>query len=235
MVFATGCPRENDTRAQNKQGLKPHKPTLRGKFPTTGLSTAVLLAFAVLSLPISGLSLPESAPAVKEQNKTDNQVIAEHSGDADTASNKQDSSETERENQIWDKGQTDENFSTFQQKPLIDWVWVFASILIVIGLLLLFLYLLRRVIYRPPGAMAAGGEFEMLRQFHLGPRKSIYLVRVWDRLFLLGVTETSITRLTEITDPEEVANLQARLKSSHKVQGKQFREVYQDLVGKFKK
>ncbi len=235
MVFSTGRVRENDTWTPNKPGLKPYKPVLRGKLPTTGLSTVVLLAFAVLSFPISGLSLPESTPAVKEKNKTDTYVIAEHSGDVDNASNKQDSSETEPENQVWHKGRRDENSSTIQQGSLIDWVWVFTSILIVIGLLLLFLYLLRRFIYRPPGAMAAGGEFEMLRQFHLGPKKSICLVRVWDRLFLLGVTETSITRLMEVTDPEEVANLQAQLKSSHRVQGKQFREIYQDLVGKFKK
>ena len=50
-----------------------------------------------------------------------------------------------------------------------------------------------------------------------------------------GETETSITRLMEVTDPEEVSKLQTRLKSSYKVQGKQFREIYQDLVGKFKK
>jgi len=228
-------PAASDTRASNNPGLKLYDPFLESKLPTTGLTLAVLLALAVFFFPISGLCLPDSVPSVKEKSKTDAPVLSGQSEDTGILSTEQDSGETTTGARDSAAGREFEFSPQYSRGVDISWISVFSWIFIVIGLLLLFLYLLRRFLFRPMGVISSGGQFEMLQQFHLGPRKSICLVKVYDRLFLLGVTESSVTRLSEIDNPEEVAKILAQLKASPKMQGKPFREVYQDLVGRFKK
>jgi len=60
-------------------------------------------------------------------------------------------------------------------------------------------------------------------------------VRVYNRLLLLGVTETTITTLLEITEQEEVDQILTRLNDSRKDQQTNFREIYQSLLSRFKK
>ena len=43
--------------------------------------------------------------------------------------------------------------------------------------------------------------------FVLGPNRSVCIVELAERVFVLGVTEHSITLLREITDPEEIERL----------------------------
>ena len=110
-----------------------------------------------------------------------------------------------------------------------------SYVLVVIGLLILFLHLLRKVVSRPVGTASAGEHFQVLQQFHLGPKKSISLVRICDRLLLLGVTEATITSLLEITGEEEVERILARLDESRKERQSNFREIYQGLLSRLKK
>ena len=107
--------------------------------------------------------------------------------------------------------------------------------LIVLALLIIFLHFLRKFVQRPISGVSPGEHFRVLQQFHLGPKKSIALVKLFDRLLLLGVTETSITTLSEISDVEEVERLLARLKDSGGGQAPNFREIYQGLLSRIKK
>ena len=54
-------------------------------------------------------------------------------------------------------------------------------------------------------AGATGGH--LLAHLPLGPNRSVCIVELAERVFVLGVTEHSITRLKEITDPEEIERL----------------------------
>ncbi len=54
-------------------------------------------------------------------------------------------------------------------------------------------------------AGAAGGQ--LLSHLPLGPNRSVCIVELAERVFVLGVTEHSITLLREITDPEEIERL----------------------------
>ena len=110
-----------------------------------------------------------------------------------------------------------------------------SYVLIVIGLLILFLHFLRKFVNRPVGPASAGEHFQVLQQFHLGPKKSISLVKIYDRLLFLGVTETTITTLLEITGEEEVEQILAQLDDSRKERQTNFREIYQGLLSRFKK
>ena len=69
----------------------------------------------------------------------------------------------------------------------------------------------------------------------MGPKKTISLVKVYNRLLLLGVTETTITTLLEITEEEEVDQILTRISDSRKGQQTNFREIYQNLLSRFKK
>ena len=52
---------------------------------------------------------------------------------------------------------------------------------------------------------ATGGH--LLSHLPLGPNRSVCVVELAERVFVLGVTEHSITLLTEITDSEEIERL----------------------------
>ena len=52
---------------------------------------------------------------------------------------------------------------------------------------------------------ASGGH--LLAHLPLGPNRSVCIVELAERVFVLGVTEHSITLLREITDPEEIERL----------------------------
>ncbi len=54
---------------------------------------------------------------------------------------------------------------------------------------------------------AAGHGGRLLEQLPLGPNRSVCAVEMANRVFLLGVTEHSVTMLAEITDPEEMERL----------------------------
>lgn len=53
--------------------------------------------------------------------------------------------------------------------------------------------------------MGYGGH--ILSHLPLGPNRSVCIMEMAGRVFMLGVTEHSITLLTEITDPEEIERL----------------------------
>ena len=53
--------------------------------------------------------------------------------------------------------------------------------------------------------MGYGGH--ILSHLPLGPNRSVCIMEMAGRVFMLGVTEQSITLLTEITDPEEIERL----------------------------
>lgn len=51
----------------------------------------------------------------------------------------------------------------------------------------------------------------MLEHLPLGPNRSVCVVELAERVFMLGVTEQSITLLREITDAEEIDRLHRRM------------------------
>ena len=54
---------------------------------------------------------------------------------------------------------------------------------------------------------AAGNGGRILANLALGPNRSVCVVELADRVFMLGVTEHSITLLREVTDAEEIERL----------------------------
>ena len=79
----------------------------------------------------------------------------------------------------------------------MDWTfairWILATVG-VIGLMLVVFYLSGRNMKRK------GSDLEILEGLPLGNRQGIYLVRVRDRLFVIGITPTSMQLLCELEE-----------------------------------
>lgn len=110
-----------------------------------------------------------------------------------------------------------------------------SMVLIVLGLLILFLHLLRKFLFRPLSGDTQGEQFRVIRQFHLGPKKSVTLVRFFDRLLLLGITDSNINTLAEIDDPDEIGRILSQASKTNAEQGGGFKEIYQNLLSRGKK
>lgn len=81
-----------------------------------------------------------------------------------------------------------------------------GALLLVLALLFLSLYVLRRLSF----LRAGGGRMRMLEVLQVGPRERVVLVAVGGRELLIGVTAASISTLAEISgEKEESSPVQA--------------------------
>ncbi len=123
----------------------------------------------------------------------------------------------------------------YQQPDSVFSVKNVSMVLIVMGLLVLFLHFLRKFLFKPLGGGISGEQFRVIRQFHLGPKKNVTLVRFAHRLLLLGVTDSTITTLAEIDDPEEVSRIEKDATGGGGEPGGGFKDIYQNLLSRSKK
>ena len=82
----------------------------------------------------------------------------------------------------------------------LNWIGLASSFLLVLGLLALLLFALKRM---QGMSLATGGQrqIQQLESLSAGTRQKIVLLRVKDREILVGVSATQITALAEWTDP----------------------------------
>ncbi|MFZ9122186.1 MAG: flagellar biosynthetic protein FliO [Burkholderiaceae bacterium] len=80
----------------------------------------------------------------------------------------------------------------------MDWLSMASSFLLVIGLLAVVLYLLRRF---QPGALGGGRQIQLIESLATGSRQRVVLVRVRDKDLLLGVSMQQINTLAEWPAP----------------------------------
>ncbi len=71
-------------------------------------------------------------------------------------------------------------------------------------------YLASRFLSGHFGKAGAGEGGRILAHLPLGPNRSVCVVELAERIFMLGVTEHSITLLREVTDAAEIERLQRR-------------------------
>lgn len=202
---------------------KHHSPgLLLSRFPAAGALIALALSL-VFCLSAASANAAADSTAIRHLSSADSAAPGSLSQPPDTIP-------------PWSARTSVPSFEFSEKKTAGagNWVWMISSILIVIGLLYLFLYLLRRYFHRPGSVLSSGGQFQILQQFHLGPKKYLALVRLRGRVLLLGVTENSINTLLEISDEAEIKDILAGLDNAATAKGQNFREIYQGLIGRFK-
>ena len=82
------------------------------------------------------------------------------------------------------------------------------SLLAVFAFVVILAYFAARFLGGHFGRAMSDGSGRLLEHLPLGPKMSVCLVEIADRVFLLGVTEHNITLLSEIVDEEEIERLQ---------------------------
>ena len=103
----------------------------------------------------------------------------------------------------------------------------------VLGLVCLVTYLLRRYV---PAVRALGdGVLKLVQRTPLSSKQSIALVRVGQRMVLIGITPDHISSLCVIDDPEELARLMARADKDARRAGQDFEAALSDEADKFER
>lgn len=87
---------------------------------------------------------------------------------------------------------------------LVSWV---LALLLVIGVIYVLAFFVRKGMLRIRQPLGPQGSFRLIGHLTLSPKLMLYLVEVADRVLVLAVTDDSATTLSEITDPEVVDKL----------------------------
>ncbi|MCH8124653.1 flagellar biosynthetic protein FliO [candidate division KSB1 bacterium] len=93
---------------------------------------------------------------------------------------------------------------------------IFQSIILlgfIILLIYFILYLLKRFVYKNP-AQHSNNAFEILSITPLIPKKSICVIKMVDRILVLGLTENAISPITQIDNPDQRREWEAAFKNS---------------------
>ena len=85
-----------------------------------------------------------------------------------------------------------------------------GALVVVILLVYLGLYLLRRIMGKPHGSSRGGDVLEVLQTTYVGSHKAVSLVKVANRSVLVGVTDSGISVLTEL-DADETEEVVAAI------------------------
>ncbi len=99
--------------------------------------------------------------------------------------------------------------------PAFHLGWMLAktvfSLLLIIALIFGLVFVMKRYFGQQlPGSMGREG-FQILAKFPLQPKQSLMLVKVFERILLLGVTESSITLLAEFEPNQDIQKIISRL------------------------
>lgn len=111
-------------------------------------------------------------------------------------------------------------------------VWMIIKTLLVLGLLGGGFYLFYKFISQKVGLNIAGQEaIQTLSIVPVGPNKTLQIVDVGGKIFLIGVTDNNINLLTEIKEKDEIDRIRLLSSRSTPVKGKNFQEFITDQMG----
>jgi flagellar biogenesis protein FliO len=95
----------------------------------------------------------------------------------------------------------------------MEWVLVktLMSLLAVLGLMTGIVILLKKYVYKGHGVSTAVVSIDVLGHTVLSPKRSIHVLRVLNKIVIVGVTEGGMTSLGEINDEECLAEIDGRI------------------------
>lgn len=103
-----------------------------------------------------------------------------------------------------------------------------VSLILVVGLVYLGMYGLKRFIYRSKGS--GGIPIRVVGSTLLGPKKGIYLVEVEDRRLVLGVTDANVSFLTELKKRSPTEFKQIPVSDENRISGRGFKDYLVALM-----
>lgn len=111
--------------------------------------------------------------------------------------------------------------------------WLMFRMIFVLGLLAAGFYMFVRFIQQKSGIQISGQNvIQVLSVSPLGPGKTLHVVDMAGKVFLLGVSENNINLLTEIKDKDEIDRIRLMSSRSAPVSGRGFQEILTEQIGK---
>lgn len=109
----------------------------------------------------------------------------------------------------------------------MDWMVVkaFITMLMIIGLMFGLLIVARKYLFNKPHL--TNDHLKVISTLSLQPKKSIFIVKVFNKVMLVGVSDNSMAALGEITDDETLQILES---AAQKKQMKGFSEIMKGLM-----
>lgn len=140
-------------------------------------------------------------------------------------------SKTEDGEKVPGQGFAEEDF-----RPQVEeesYGWLMMKTLFVLGLLAAGFYMFVRFIQQKSGIQLTGQNVvQVLSVVPLGPGKTLHVVDMAGKVFLLGVCDNNINLLTEIKDRDEIDRIRLLSSRSTPLQGKGFQEIVMEQIGK---
>ena len=95
----------------------------------------------------------------------------------------------------------------------MEWILIktLLSLAGVIGLMIALMLVLKKYVSPGKGGASAIVEVEILGQRSLQPKRSVFVLKVLNKVVVVGMTEHGMQALTEIEDPEALASVEERL------------------------
>jgi flagellar biosynthetic protein FliO len=108
----------------------------------------------------------------------------------------------------------------------MDWLVVraFLTMMMIVGLMFALLVVVRKYFFNRPNI--SNENMKVLSSLSLQPKKSIFLVKVFNKVMLVGISDNSIAALGEITDEETLEIIDA---TAQRKQMKGFSEILKGL------
>jgi flagellar protein FliO/FliZ len=111
--------------------------------------------------------------------------------------------------------------------------WLMIRSIFVLGLLALGFYMFVRFIQQKSGIQISGQSvIQVLSVSPLGPGKTLHVVDMAGKVFLLGVSENNINLLIEIKDKDEIDRIRLLSSRSAPASGKGFQDMLTEQIGK---
>ncbi|HNX25570.1 MAG TPA: flagellar biosynthetic protein FliO [Spirochaetota bacterium] len=150
--------------------------------------------------------------------------------DAQTVTNTNGNNAAVNNNAVPGQGFVEEDF-----KPQVEEesaAWMIIKTILVLGLFVGGFYMFFKFVTQKAGLHVSGQEaIQILSTVSLGTNKFVQIVDVAGKVFLLGVSDSSINLLTEIKDREDIDRIRLLSSRSTPVQGATFPEFIAAQVG----
>ena len=110
--------------------------------------------------------------------------------------------------------------------------WLYFKFFLMIGLLLAGFYFFFRFVTKKAGIANVGADaVNVLTAVPLGPNKYIQIVEIAGQIFVLGITDSNISMITEITDKDNKDRIKLLSSKSTPIKNANFQKYFNDSIG----
>ncbi|MBS4028634.1 MAG: flagellar biosynthetic protein FliO [Ignavibacteriales bacterium] len=114
----------------------------------------------------------------------------------------------------------------------MEWIAIKAilSLVFVLALMVVVLFLLKKFLSGKTSSPVSGVDMQVLGTLLLQPKKTIHLIKVVNKYFVVGVTDQSIQPISELNDSEAIQIL-SNLENQRQQSAKGFSDYFNEYLG----